>query len=132
MNLWGQVPSWQPQFNLPLAWRLGQGELANFIESLLGLDGIRTRQVLDWGCYLAFSPAEGSMAHGQEELGGSRSWVQGVVDRPFRLLKSRTRLSLQWSHRSLHPLCGRDGGVSRKSQPGEGSGEAGSWPLDWH
>lgn len=50
---------------------------------------------------------------------------------PFRCLKSRTRPSLQWSHHSLHPPCGRDEGVSRESQPGEGSGKAGSWPLDW-
>lgn len=61
--------------------------------------------------------------------GGAGYWA--LQRRPFRLLKSRTHLSLQWSHRSLHPICGRDGGVSRGSRPGEGSGKAGSWPLDW-
>lgn len=49
---------------------------------------------------------------------------------PFRF-KSQTHLSLQWSHRSLHPICGSDGGVSMGNQPGEGFGKAGSWPQKW-
>lgn len=66
-----------------VSWHRGQGEEAHFLESLLGL-AEDPWQVLDWGCYLAFLPAEGSMAHGQEEMGGNRSWVQGVVDRTLQ------------------------------------------------
>lgn len=68
---------------------------------------------------------------GWESQGLGGSWKQVLWIGPFRCLKSQTRPSLQWSHRSLLPPCGRDGGVSRESQPGEGSGKAGSRPLGW-
>lgn len=92
-----------------------------------------------WAVIQGLSPAEGSRAQELERgLGGSpkgRGWgelgMRELWTGPFRLLKSRTHPSLQWNHRSLRPPCGRDGGVSRESQPGEGSGKAGSQPLDW-
>lgn len=89
-----------------------------------------------WGCYSPCQQQRAAQQGAGEEAGWARQGLGGSRYRalwagPFRLLKSPIRLSLQWSHRSLHPLFGNDGEVSRGSQPGEGSGKAGNWPLDW-